>query len=131
MEYKDAKSMEEVDVKYHGIRAWWLSLGATTKDGHVKLIGVMGFWHCQYRQWGGHMLIVSVLNTLFFQLFHYIFLNLGLAKSPYICFPSYTIGTLERRVEMPICNLVETLHNKWLQLLGHIINNMPIRGNSE
>lgn len=37
MEYMDAKSMEEVDVKYYVIRAWWLSTGTTTKEGMYNL----------------------------------------------------------------------------------------------
>jgi hypothetical protein len=58
-DYKDAKSLEDVDIKYHVIRAWWLSSGATTEEGMYSLSEWLGFWHYRYRQWGGHMLIVS------------------------------------------------------------------------
>lgn len=65
MEYKNAKNMEEADVKYYVIRAWWLSLGATTKDDMYCLSEWLGFWH-YYSQWRGHMLIVGVLENLFY-----------------------------------------------------------------
>ena len=43
LEYKDAKSMGEMGVKYHVIRAWWLSLRATTEDGMYNLLEWLGF----------------------------------------------------------------------------------------
>jgi hypothetical protein len=58
-DYKDAKSLEDADIKYHVIRAWWLSSGATMEEGMYSLSEWLGFWHYRYRQWGGHMLIVS------------------------------------------------------------------------
>ena len=58
-DYKDAKSLEDADIKYHVIRAWWFSSGATTEEGMYSLSEWLGFWHYRYRQWGGHMLIVS------------------------------------------------------------------------
>lgn len=42
-EYKDARSKEDVDVKYHIIHAWWLSLGATIEDGMSTLLKWLGF----------------------------------------------------------------------------------------
>lgn len=44
-EYKDAKSMEDVEVKYHVIRAWWLSVGATIEEGMYILFEWLGLWH--------------------------------------------------------------------------------------
>jgi hypothetical protein len=32
-DYKDAKSLEDADIKYHVIRAWWLASRATTEEG--------------------------------------------------------------------------------------------------
>ena len=58
-DYNDAKSLEDADIKYHVIQAWWLSLGATTEEGMHNLSKWLEFWHHRYRQWGGHMLIVD------------------------------------------------------------------------
>lgn len=32
-DYRDAKHMEEVNIKYQVIHSWWLLFGATTEDG--------------------------------------------------------------------------------------------------
>ena len=37
------------------------------KDGMYNLLEWLGLWRYQYRQWGGHMLIVSFLNNLIVQ----------------------------------------------------------------
>jgi hypothetical protein len=42
-DYKDAKSLEDADIKYHVIRAWWLSSGATTEGGMYSLSKWLGF----------------------------------------------------------------------------------------
>ena len=49
-DYKDAKSLEDADIKYHVIRASWLSSGATTEEGMYSLSKWLGFWHYRYRQ---------------------------------------------------------------------------------
>ena len=39
-------------------------MGATTKDGIYNLLEWLGFLHYQYREWGGHMIVISVLDNL-------------------------------------------------------------------
>ncbi len=58
-DYKDSKTQEDADAKYHAIRGWWATSGATTEEGMEHLSEWLGFWHYRYRQWGGHMLLVS------------------------------------------------------------------------
>jgi hypothetical protein len=58
-QYKNAKSLEEAEMKYLAIRSWWLSSGATTNEGLVRLDLWLAFWHFRYRQWGGFMELVS------------------------------------------------------------------------
>lgn len=79
-EYKDAKSMEDVEVKYHVMRAWWLSIGATIEEGMYILFEWLGLWH-YHRQWGGHMLIVSFQFSNYFFLCRYLYNNLVLLDS--------------------------------------------------
>ena len=61
-EYKNSTSMEEAQTKYLAIRSWWLSAGATTDDGVVRLDLWLAFWHFRYKQWGGFMDHVSYLH---------------------------------------------------------------------
>jgi len=58
-DYKDAKTMDEAETKYHVIRSWWLSSGAAIEEDIHGLSEWLGFWHFRYRQWGGHMILVS------------------------------------------------------------------------
>ena len=58
-QYKNANSLEEAKTKYLAIRSWWLSSGATTDEGLVRLDLWLAFWHFRYRQWGGFMELVS------------------------------------------------------------------------
>ena len=58
-DYKDAKTIDEAETKYHVIRSWWLSSGVATEEGILGLSEWLGFWHFRYRQWGGHMILVS------------------------------------------------------------------------
>ena len=58
-DYKDAKTIDDDETKYHVIRSWWLSSGATTEVGILGLSEWLGFGHFCYRQWGGHMILVS------------------------------------------------------------------------
>ena len=69
LEYRDAKTMPEAEVKYHAIRAWWLSAGAATEDDLIALSEWLGFWHYRYRQWGGKMILVSPMSPLLMDLY--------------------------------------------------------------
>lgn len=61
-QYRDAKNMEEADIRFHAIRAWWTSSGATTASGLRDLELWLVFWHFRYRQWGGFMQLVSTTS---------------------------------------------------------------------
>ena len=58
-QYRTASSMEDAEVRYFGIKAWWLSSGATTTEGLQRLELWLSFWHFRWRQWGGFMKFVS------------------------------------------------------------------------
>jgi hypothetical protein len=86
-DYKDAKTMDDAETKYHVIRSWWLSSGAASEEGILGLSEWLGFWHFRYRQWGGHMLLVSTFQTSLLMSFNilpliynisYVFLSLYL-----------------------------------------------------
>jgi hypothetical protein len=62
-DYKDSKKMDDVETKYHVIRSWWLSSRAASEEGILGLSEWLEFWHFRYRQWGGHMLLVSTYQT--------------------------------------------------------------------
>ena len=70
-DYKDAKTMDDAETKYHVIRSWWLSSGAATEEGILGLSEWLGFWHFRYRQWGGHMLLVSTYHTVLFNVIEF------------------------------------------------------------
>ena len=70
-DYKDAKTMDDAETKYHVIRSWWLSSGAASEEGILGLSEWLGFWHFRYRQWGGHMLFVSTYQISFFNVIHF------------------------------------------------------------
>ena len=61
---KDAKIMDNVETKYRVIRSWWLSFGAATKGGMLGFSKWMGFWPFCYKQWGGHVLVVTVGSAI-------------------------------------------------------------------
>jgi hypothetical protein len=58
-DYKDVKTIDEGETKYHVIRSWWLSSGDAPEEGILGLSEWLGFWHFRYRQWGGHMILIS------------------------------------------------------------------------
>ena len=58
-QYRTASSMEDAEVRYFAIKAWWLSSGATTIEGLQRLELWLSFWHFRWRQWGGFMKSVS------------------------------------------------------------------------
>lgn len=62
-QYRDAKTLEDAEIRYHAIRAWWTSSGATATDGLRHLDLWLAFWHFRYRQWGGYMQLVSVFTS--------------------------------------------------------------------
>ena len=80
-DYKDAVTMDDAETKYHVIRSWWLSSGATSEKGILNLSEWLGFWHFRYRQWGGHMLLVSTYQT---SLLNVIYLMFFLSLSFYV-----------------------------------------------
>jgi hypothetical protein len=47
--YKDAKTIDEAETKYHVIRSRWLSSRAATEKGILDLSEWLGFWHFHYR----------------------------------------------------------------------------------
>ena len=102
--------MEEADVKYHVIRAWWLSSRVTIKDGMYILSTWLGFWHYRCRQWGSNMLMVGVLGVLIVYLHEKSMFQSWFTTLFYIIYI-----TLEPCAKMPTCNLTKTMHNKWLQ----------------
>ena len=63
-QYKNALSMEDAEVCYFAIKAWWLSSIATTTEGLQRLELWLSFWHFRWRQWGSFMKSVSrcILN---------------------------------------------------------------------
>jgi len=86
-DYKDAKTMDDAETKYHVIRSWWLLSGAASEESILGLSEWLGFWNFRYRQWGGHMLLVSTFQTSLLMSFNilpliynisYVFLSLYL-----------------------------------------------------
>jgi hypothetical protein len=59
-QYKNAVSASESETQYLAIRTWWLSSGATTKQGLSRLELWLAFWHFRYRQWDGFMQLVNL-----------------------------------------------------------------------
>ena len=66
VEYHNAISMDEAETQYLAIRAWWSSLGATSKTRLKHLELWLAFWHFCYRQWGGFVELVSTSHFPFF-----------------------------------------------------------------
>ena len=58
-QYKDAKTTEEAEELYLGIKGWWLSSRAASEEAVRELNDWLGFWHFRYRQWGGFMDMVQ------------------------------------------------------------------------
>ena len=51
--------MDEAENKYYVIHLWWLLFKVVTEEGVPGLSEWLGFWYFRYRQWGGHMILVS------------------------------------------------------------------------
>ena len=66
--------MNEAKTKYHMLHSRWLSSKAATEEGIFDLVEWLGFWHFRYRQWDGHMLIVSA--SLNYIVEYYFILNI-------------------------------------------------------
>jgi hypothetical protein len=62
-QYKNAESLSESEVRFHAIRTWWHSSGATTEEGLRRLQLWLAFWHFRYRQWGRFMDTVRFYNS--------------------------------------------------------------------
>lgn len=54
---------------HYMIRSWWLSSKIAFEEDILELSKWLVFWHFYYRQWDGHMMIVSVLPTIFYNVF--------------------------------------------------------------
>lgn len=78
-QYKDANSLADSEIRFHAIRTWWHSSGATSGEGLRRLEMWLAFWHFRYRQWGAFMDTVRFLNTLYlffsFHEPHIVFMN--------------------------------------------------------
>jgi hypothetical protein len=57
-EYKNAISLEEVDVRYVTIQCWWYFSRAIDETGFQDLENWFSFFHFHVRQWGGFMIHV-------------------------------------------------------------------------
>lgn len=64
--YNDVVTTDDAKIKYHIICLWWLSSSVATKDGLQGLLEWLGCWQFQYRQWGGHVLLVNVYTLIEF-----------------------------------------------------------------
>ena len=78
--YKNAKTIDEAEIKDHVISSWWLSSGVATKEGILDLSEWLGFWHFRYWQWGGHMILVNasslcILNVILLKKIYDIYLH--------------------------------------------------------
>jgi hypothetical protein len=62
-DYKDVKTIDDAETKDHVIRSWWLSSGDASEKGILGFSEWLGLWHFRYRQWGGHILLVSLYQT--------------------------------------------------------------------
>ena len=60
--YKNAKTIDEAGTKYNVICSWWLSSGVATEEGIFGWSKWLGFLYFCYRQWGGHMILISALS---------------------------------------------------------------------
>jgi hypothetical protein len=47
-QYKDSKTMEEVESRYLAIRAWWLSSGIASEDAICDLNMWLAIWHFRF-----------------------------------------------------------------------------------
>jgi hypothetical protein len=65
-QYKLARTLNEAESLYHGLRAWWVSAEAVTEKALNKLELWLAFWHYRYRQWGGFMTGLCFPNTFYF-----------------------------------------------------------------
>src|ERR1700738_4240256 len=74
-QYRTARTMDEAENLYHGLRAWWVSTGAVTEKTLDKLEFWLAFWHFRYCQWGGFMTGVCCPKTCCFFFFHCNFHN--------------------------------------------------------
>jgi hypothetical protein len=62
-EYKNAISLEEIDVWYATIHCLLYSLGVANEARFQELENWFNFWHFHVRQWGGFM-IHALFSTL-------------------------------------------------------------------
>ena len=65
-DYKDAKTMDDVDTKYHVNCSCWLSFGVAIDEDLLKLQNVWSFGISIIDKWGGHMLLVRTYSILGF-----------------------------------------------------------------
>jgi hypothetical protein len=116
--YRDASFMLKAETRYLAIKAWWASSNCTSEEGLKYLQLWLAFWHFRYRQWDGFMELVcfycyySLFSILFYVSSFAYFLHCHSVLQE-------KIMTAEEFVQMPNCNLVESIHNKWLQASGN------------
>ena len=79
--------MDDAETKYHVIRFWWLSSGATSDEGILGLSKWLDFWHLRYRQGGGRMLFVSTYQNSLLNIIQFFatIINLMFLLSLYLC----------------------------------------------
>jgi hypothetical protein len=120
---KDSKMMDEAETRYLAIRAWWLSLRAASEDAIRDPNLWLAFWHFRYRQWSGFMQMVSLSSLAYLVIQSHIRLH-NWTLNYIIIFFLFQGLSLEEMANMPSCNLLETVHNKWLQQSGNRGNNL-------
>ena len=86
-DYKNAKTIDDAEIKYHMIYSWWLSFKDVSKKYILGLSEWLGFWHFCYKQWGSHMLLVSTYQTLLFNVIQFFSTVIYILcfYYPYIC----------------------------------------------
>ena len=104
--------MDEVEIRYLAIKAWWSLSGTTLENGLRHLESWLAFWHFCYHQWHKFMKLVSTHHSPIF-LSHFCLCYNGIYWLYTSSFQEKFL-TLDELVEMPSCNLAKTVHNKWL-----------------
>jgi hypothetical protein len=99
--------MDEAELRYLAIWAWWLSLGAASEDAIRDLNLWLAFWHFRYCQWGGCMQMVSPSSLAYLVIQSHIRLHNWTLNSILISLLFQGLS-LEEMADMPSCNLSET-----------------------
>ena len=94
---------------------------AATEEGILDFSEWLEFLHFRYRQWVGHMILVSasslcISDIILLKKIHDIYLHIPSIINRVIYLQDMT---MDDRAEMPMYNLAEPVHNKWLQQFGN------------